>query len=204
MIRAVLFDFGGVLTSSPFDGFADYERSAGLPIGFLRRVNSTSPDTNAWARFERSEIDRATFEAAFEAEAEALGHRVDASQVLASMATGLRPRMVEALRRCAERYRTALLTNNILTDGERSAATAEVLELFDVIVESSKVGARKPEVQFYEMACDLLDVEPANCVFLDDLGVNLKPARAMGMTTIKVIDHERALAELEGVLGHPV
>ena len=77
----------------------------------------------------------------------------------------------------------------------------DVMVMFDHVVESSKVGCRKPEPRFYEIACDLLGVEPSECVFLDDLGVNLKPAKAMGMTTIKVGAAEPAIAELERVLG---
>ena len=74
-------------------------------------------------------------------------------------------------------------------------------ELFDVVVESSKAGCRKPDPRFYEIACEELGIEPSQAVFLDDLGINLKPARAMGMTTIKVTDPGEALRELEAVVG---
>jgi putative hydrolase of the HAD superfamily len=206
MIGAVLFDFGGVLTSSPFEAFAAYEAEAGLPPDTIRRLNSTNPDDNAWARMERREVDEAGFCELFEAEAAALGLVVDARRVLAGLRGELRPAMVEALRRCSERLRTALLTNNLapMAESAEAGAASGVVDLFDVVVESSVVGCRKPELRFYEIACEGLGVEPAACVFLDDLGINLKPARAMGMTTVKVVDPDAAIAELEAVVGFPL
>ncbi|HYI62951.1 MAG TPA: HAD-IA family hydrolase [Acidimicrobiales bacterium] len=209
MIRAALFDFGGVILSSPFEAFARYEADRGLPAGFLRRVNATDPDANAWARLERAQVDLEEFCDLFEAEARALGGEVDARAVLGLLRGELRPAMVEAVRRCRQRLKTGLLTNNVVTmqAGAMSGAAdphAEVLGHFDVIVESSRAGVRKPDPAFYEMACRELDIEPSEAVFLDDLGVNLKPARALGMTTIKVDDPAAALAELEDVVGFPL
>jgi len=205
VIRAVLFDFGGVILSSPFDAFARYEAEHGLPPGFLRSVNATDPDDNAWARLERSEVDLDGFGDAFADESEALGHRVSGHDVLALLGGELRPAMVEAVRRCAEHHTTALLTNNVvgLHAGPPHAdpRIADVLSLFDEIVESSRIGLRKPDPAFYEHACALLEIEPSEAVFLDDLGVNLKPARAMGMATIKVVDPAVAIDELEALLG---
>jgi len=213
MIRAALFDFGGVIVDGPWDGFARYERDNGLPDGFIRQVNATNPDDNAWALLERSEVDLDGFAALFEAEARELGHEVDGRAVLALLAGGggsagrLRPQMVEALRRCSGRLLTGLLTNNFLTAagaGMGEGPYGEVLALFDAIVESSRTGVRKPDPRFYEIACELLGIEPDEAVFLDDLGVNLKPARALGMTTIKVVDPDQALADLEHVVGFPL
>jgi putative hydrolase of the HAD superfamily len=215
VIRAALFDFGGVIVDGPWDGFARYERDNGLPDGFLRRVNATNPDDNAWARLERSEVDLAGFAALFEAEAAELGHEVDGRAVLALLAGGggsagrLRPQMVEALRRCSGRLLTGLLTNNFHTGdmagvGMGDGPYGEVLVLFDAIVESSRTGVRKPDPRFYEIACELLGIEPAEAVFLDDLGINLKPARALGMATIKVVDADQAIADLEAVVGFPL
>ncbi len=207
MITAVLFDFGGVILSSPFDAFAAYEKRNGLPTDFIRSVNATDPDTNAWARLERNELDLDGFVVAFEAEAEALGHRVDGHAVLACLRGEIRPRMVDALRRCHERFATALLTNNFVTgnpDWSSGGSFGPILEHFDVVVESSQVGVRKPEPRFYEIALEQLGVDAADAVFLDDLGVNLKPARAMGMTTIKVEDPDAALDELGALLGLPL
>jgi putative hydrolase of the HAD superfamily len=204
MVSAVLFDFGGVILTSPFDAFADYERRAGLPPGFLRRVNSTDPHTNAWARLERNELDVAEFVVAFEQEAAQLGHAVDGYEVLACLHGELRPEMVEAVRRCAASMATALVTNNVLSDEPASSSGgsfAELLGLFDVVVESSRVGVRKPEPRFYEIALEQLGVAAPDAVFLDDLGINLKPARDMGMHTIKVEDPLVAIAELEAVTG---
>ena len=202
-ITAALFDFGGVILSSPFDAFARYEADRGLPPGFLRSVNATDPDANAWARLERSEVDLDGFAAAFEEESAALGHRVPGWDVLGLLAGELRPEMVEAVRRCGERLKTALLTNNV-TGMEPNGELADVVAMFDVVVESSVVGVRKPDPAFYEIACEQLRIEPSEAVFLDDLGINLKPARAMGMATIKVDDPAVAIAQLEAVVGFPL
>jgi putative hydrolase of the HAD superfamily len=209
MIKAVIFDFGGVILSSPFEAFARYERENGLPDGFLRQLNATNPDTNAWARLERSEVDLAGFAALYEAEAREAGQTIDGAAVLGLLVGELRPEMVEALRRCHERLRTALLTNNFVAAGDgdglgdapHRGPLADVLDHFDVIVESSRAGVRKPDPAIYELVCAELAIEPSEAVFLDDLGINLKPARAMGMTTIKVADPARAIAELEDVVG---
>ncbi len=206
-IEAVLWDFGGVLTESPFDAFARYERANGLPKGAVRRINSRNPDGNAWALFERSEIDRDGFCRRFEAEAAALGYRLDAGEILDLIQGPVRPGMVAALRAVAARYRTACLTNNMRApggDSPRARQIAEAMALFDTVVESREAGMRKPEPAFYRLACERLGVAPQACVFLDDLGINLKPARAMGMVTIKVETEAQALAELEAALAHPL
>jgi putative hydrolase of the HAD superfamily len=212
VIRAALFDFGGVIVDGPFGAFADYERASGLPDGFLRQVNSIDHHDNAWARLERGEVDIDGFAEKFEDEARALGHEVDGKAVLALLSgiggtpSRLRPAMVEAVRRCSERLKTGLLTNNfLLGDGQgMGAAFGEVLTLFDEVIESSVVGVRKPDPRFYELACTSLGIEPSEAVFLDDLGINLKPARALGMATIKVGDPAEAIAELESVVGFPL
>ena len=210
MYTAVLWDFGGVILSSPFEAFNHYESMVGLPVDFIRTVNATNPHTNAWALLERNEISAADFDQAFADDSIALGHEVRGAAVLALLAGEIRPRMVAALDAVkGAGYRTACLTNNVVaTDaesvviaGDRAAAIAEVMSRFDAVVESSKVGVRKPETRFYEIACELLGVRPSECVFLDDLGINLKPAAAMGMTTIKVVDPDVALQELSGHLG---
>jgi putative hydrolase of the HAD superfamily len=205
-IRAALFDFGGVISTSPFDGFATYERRNGLPENFLRTLNSTNPDDNAWARQERNELSFDDFCVAYEAEALVLGHTIDAREVLACLSGALRPEMLEAIRRCHERLRTGLITNNIasMTDDPANNMMTMVDGLFDVVIESSKTGLRKPDPRIYEMACEMLQVDASEIVFLDDLGINLKPAAAMGMTTIKVVDAAKALEELEAAVGFPL
>ena len=206
MIEAALFNFGGVILTSPFETFAAYEIEAGLPKNTIRTLNSTNPDTNAWAKFERREINPEEFIELFQTEAAEQGFMIDARKLIENLHGALRPNMVEALRRCSNNLKTAMLTNNITPIGSQpfSGDVQEVVEMFDVIVESSVEGCRKPEDKFYEIACNRLNVEPANCVFLDDLGVNLKPARAMGMTTIKVVDPDQAIAELSTVVGFPL
>lgn len=207
MIRAVLWDFGGVVTTSPFEAFARYERERGLREGFIRTLNATNPDDNAWARLERTEVSVEEFCRLYEQEAREAGGEIDAREVLACLSGDVRPEMVEALRRIRERgLRQAMLTNNFvgLEADDRSPHGPDLLDLFDVVVESRVVGVRKPEPAFYEIACEHLAIRPSEAVFLDDLGVNLKPARAMGMTTIKVADPDEALAELEAALGFEV
>ena len=205
-IEVVLFDFGGVILTSPFDAFAAYEAEVDLPPGTVRRINSTNPDDNAWARFERRQVDAEQFGRLFEAEAAAQGYIVDAARILEGLHGTLRPTMVEALRRCSDRLRTGMLTNNIIPIDSQpfSDDVAEVVGLFDEVIQSSVEGCRKPEPRIYEIACERLGVEPVACVFLDDLGINLKPARAMGMTTIKVVDPAEAIGELEAVVGFPL
>jgi putative hydrolase of the HAD superfamily len=200
-IRAVLFDFGGVISSSPFDAFSRLEEEQGLPLGFIRMVNATNPDDNAWAKLERSEIDLDTFAALWSEEARALGHDLDGRAVLERLSGQIRPEMVAAIRTCRATYKTACLTNNFgSAEAAVSAEVAGVYELFDAVLESRTLGVRKPDPRFYEMACSALDVGPQECVFLDDLGVNLKPARGLGMHTIKVTEPDVALRELAEVL----
>jgi putative hydrolase of the HAD superfamily len=209
---AVFWDFGGVILSSPFDAFNEYERANGLPIDFIRSVNSRNPDTNAWALIERREVGPEQFDELFADESEAFGHRVPGRDVLGMLHGSVRPEMVVALDRViAAGFVTACLTNNVSSD--RSSDTSDdharpeveaVMARFDHVIESSKVGCRKPEPRFYELACAAADVPPEQAVFLDDLGINLKPARAMGMTTIKVLSADQAIADLETVLAIPL
>ncbi|MGY1635565.1 HAD-IA family hydrolase [Geodermatophilus sp. SYSU D00742] len=204
---AVVFDLGGVITESPMPVFAAYEAEAGLPEGLIRRLNSIEPDTNAWARYERNELDAAGFIDAFEAEALAAGHRLDARRVLAALAGEVRPEMVRAVRRLRDAGLPLVLLSNNVAPMERTGALGELLELFDAVVESSLEGVRKPEPEIYRRALTRLSdavgrpVEAVDCAYLDDLGINLKPARAMGMHTIKVVDPAAALAELSDLVG---
>lgn len=208
MKKAVLWDFGGVILSSPFEAFNRYEVEHDLPIDFVRSVNASNPHDNAWARLERSEISANEFDRQFAEESAALGHRVPGADILALLAGEIRPEMVALLDRVkAAGYKVACLTNNVVSGDsapthppQRAAALAEVMAKFDDIVESSKVGVRKPEPRFYEIACERLGVTPRECVFLDDLGVNLKPAAQMGMTTIKVTSAQQAIEELVDLL----
>ncbi len=201
MITAVFWDFGGVILSSPFEAFNAYERANGIPIDHIRTVNATNPDDNAWAKIERREVSHDEFDELFAIESEALGHRVPGRDVIGMLYGTVRPEMVVALDRVIEAgYVTACLTNNFATDGHRAEIEA-IMARFRYVVESSKVGSRKPEPEFYELACRTAGVAPEQVVFLDDLGINLKPAKAMGMTTIKVLSADQAIADLESVLG---
>jgi putative hydrolase of the HAD superfamily len=204
VIEAVLWDFGGVILTSPFEAFNRYEERRGLPTDFIRSVNATDPDDNAWARLERTDIDADEFDQLFADESERRGHRVPGSDVLGLLSGDVRPEMVVALDRIvAAGFRTACLTNNVL-GGESRPQVEAVLERFDNVIESSKVGCRKPEIRFYEIACRTVGVGPDHCVFLDDLGINLKPAKAMGMTTIKVTSSDQAIDDLEATVDIPL
>jgi putative hydrolase of the HAD superfamily len=197
---AVFWDFGGVILSSPFDAFDEYERTRGLPAGFLRSVNTIDPDTNAWAQIERRTITPEQFDIAFADESARLGHRVPGGDLLALLEGPIRPEMVAGLDRVIEAgFVTACLTNNVVSDARDDVR--EVMARFDHVIESSIVGVRKPDPEFYELACATAGVEPTEVVFLDDLGINLKPARAMGMTTIKVESPVQALRDLGAALG---
>ena len=206
MIEAVIWDFGGVLTTSPFEAFARFEKERGFPVDIIRRTNAANHLENAWAKFERAEIDVEAFDRLFAEESRAFGAGVRGKEVLPLLQGDLRPEMVEALKRIKAQCRTGCITNNLpanaigSTSG-RSLYVAEVMALFDHIIESAKIGLRKPYPRIYRMMIDALKVDPAKCVYLDDLGVNLKPAREMGMTTIKVVDGPQAIAELEMATG---
>ncbi len=203
-IQAVIWDFGGVISSSPFEQFARFERERGLPVDFLRRVNATNHLDNAWARFERNDIDLDGFDQAFADECAALGHAVRGREVIELLGGSIRPAMVEALRRLRPRLKIGLITNNVANpggDGFDPGGRGEAIALFHHVIESSKVGLRKPDPAIYRLMTDALDVPPERAVFLDDLGVNLKPARDMGMRTIKVGDPDVALQELEALVG---
>lgn len=206
MHRAVLFDFGGVIVSSPFEAFNHYERDHGLPTNFIRSVNAINPNENAWAKLERSDITDAEFDKLFALESANIGHRVAGAKVLSLLAGELRPDMVHALDVLkSSGYIIACLTNNVLsgqsvTPTKREQLLRDVLARFDAVIESSMIGVRKPEPRFYEIACEMIHVKPPECVFLDDLGINLKPAAAMGMATIKVTSSKQALDELAQIL----
>ena len=206
MIEAVIWDFGGVLTTSPFEAFARFESERGLPVDIIRRTNANNHWENAWAKFERSELDLEAFDQLFASESMALGAEVRGKDVLPLLVGDLRPEMVEALRVVKSRFKTGCITNNLPANAIGSASgrslyIAEVMALFDHVIESAKIGLRKPDPRIYRMMIDALAVDPKHCVYLDDLGVNLKPAREMGMATIKVINGPQAIAELEAVTG---
>jgi putative hydrolase of the HAD superfamily len=206
MFEAVIWDFGGVLTSSPFEAFTRFETERGLPADIIRRTNAANHLENAWAKFERAEVDIETFDRLFATESLALGAEVRGRDVLPLLSGDLRPEMVEALRRIKAKFKTGCITNNLPANaigsaGGRTLYIAEVMALFDHVIESAKIGLRKPDPKIYRMMVEALGVEPKRCIYLDDLGINLKPAREMGMTTIKVVGAKQALMELEAATG---
>ena len=213
MIRAVFWDFGGVITTSPFDSFNIYEESKNLPKDLIRTINSTNPDNNAWAKLERSEIDQEEFDSLFKVESQQFGHSVPGKQVLALLKGQIRPEMVKALREIKDKLIQGCLTNNIQsTEGQEtetdnaaiSGTHQEIMGLFDFVFESSKENVRKPDPRFYQLACKRGKVNPNEVIFLDDLGINLKPAKILGMRTIKVVKAEDALKDLQDLLDFPI
>ena len=213
MIRAVFWDFGGVITTSPFDSFNIYEKSQNLPKDLIRTINSTNPDNNAWAKLERSEIDQEEFDSLFEAESQQFGHSVPGKQVLALLKGQIRPEMVKALREIKDKLIQGCLTNNIQSTEDQELETdnaaisgthQEIMGLFDFVFESSKENVRKPDPKFYQLACNRGKVNPNEVIFLDDLGINLKPAKALGMKTIKVVRAKDALKDLQDLLDFQI
>lgn len=208
-VEAVIWDFGGVFTTSPFEAFNRYEIEVGAPKDHIRKVNATNPDTNAWALFERNEIDTAGFDELFLKESTALGYPIRGADVLPLISGMVRPRMVEALKLCKQHFKVGCITNNMVTHHSPGSdapqrprgAMGEIMPLFDHVIESSKAGVRKPDPRIYQMMCEALSVEPAACVYLDDLGVNCKPAAQLGMRAIKVVDVDQTLAELSDATG---
>ncbi|MGO9455006.1 MAG: HAD-IA family hydrolase [Candidatus Binataceae bacterium] len=208
-IEAVIWDFGGVFTTSPFEAFNRYEVQRGLPKDLIRTINASNPDSNAWALFERGQIDSRAFDLKFLEESTALGHPVRGAEILPLLSGAVRPRMVAALLACKQRFKVGCITNNVpVGHGAGMAASAEgasragvIMQHFDVIIESSKTGLRKPDPRIYLMMCERLSVNAAACVYLDDLGVNCKPAAQLGMAAIKVVTETQALTDLENATG---
>ena len=208
--EAVIFDFGGVITSSPFEAFARFEAASGLPDGTIRGLNATNPDDNAWAKFERAEIGPDEFDQLFSNEATAAGYAITGKDVLALLSGAIRPRMVAALDTLvANGYRIACITNNVPSgkgagmagSPEKAAALAAIFARFEQVIESSKSGIRKPDPRIYQMMCAALGIEAARCIYLDDLGVNCKPAATLGMAAIKVTGEDQALFDLGALVG---
>jgi putative hydrolase of the HAD superfamily len=198
-----MFDFGGVISESPFESFARFEADHGLPTDFIRTVNATNADDNAWARLERGDVNVDIFSELWSDEARALGQDIDGRQILALLRGAIRPKMVNAIKECRRAgLKTACLTNNFtIAEQVVSPEVTAVYDLFDAVLESRVLGLRKPDPRFYELACETLGMRPNESVFLDDLGINLKPARTLGMRTIKVVDPDEALTELETLIG---
>lgn len=208
-LQAVIWDFGGVLTSSPFEAFTRYEEENGLPKDFVRSVNAVNIQENAWAKLERSEVNADEFDVLFRDESRALGHEVPGKDILGLLSGSVRSSVVEALKVCKSKVKVGCITNNapigkgagMSSNAKKAEQVAEIMTLFDHVIESSKLGIRKPDPRIYALMCEALDVDPARCVYLDDLGINLKPARAMGMHTIKVLNEAQLLQDLKGATG---
>ena len=202
--RAVLFDLGGVVFGSPLHAIAAYELELGVPAGLVNRVVVGGGETGAWHRLERGELDLEGFFPLFDSECAAAGGAISTRAMMARVdaATLPRPEMLEAIRRLrTQGLLVGAITNNWLSPDE---GTRSIRAEFDAFLESAKLGIRKPDPRIYRAACEALAIEPVDAVFLDDIGLNLKAARELGMRTIKVVEPSAALAELETVVGFPL
>ena len=204
---SIFWDFGGVITSSPFEAFNKFEIKNNLPENFLRKVNSTNPQSNAWALLEQSKVTQMEFNELFFQESSDLGYGVDGLEVLNLLEGDLRLGMVEIIKTLKKKgFTQACLTNNFIPDNDNQPdmidlnKKTEIFNLFDFIFESKEIGLRKPDQAFYDYVLEKVDTSPEKIIFLDDLGINLKPAKAMGITTIKVISESQAKADLENLL----
>jgi len=200
--KAIIWDFGGVITSSPFEAFNQFEEANGLPKDIIRTINSENPDTNAWAKFESNSITIDVFNDLFLKEAKAKGFDIKGRDIIKLLKGSIRKNMVSFLRELKSDFKLGCITNNVKSSSEENNdnETKEAMSLFDHVIESSIVGIRKPNPEIYMMSCDALNVSPDQCIYLDDLGINLKPARELGMTTIKVIHPEDAIQEVRNLL----
>lgn len=204
--RAVIFDLGGVVMGSPLHAIAAYERERGLPDGCVNRVVADTGPRGAWARLERGELPMEAFYEAFEGDCRAAGFEISARAMMLRMGEAAEPRpaMLEAIRRIRERgLLAAALTNNWAGEGDADGTRALAAH-FDAFFESSVLGLQKPDPRIYRHACAELGIAPGEAVFLDDIGRNLKSARALGMTTLKVEEPGKALDELSALLGFPL
>ena len=200
--KAIIWDFGGVITSSPFEAFNQFEEANGLPKDIIRTINSENPDTNAWAKFESNSITIDVFNDLFLKEVKAKGFDIKGRDIIKLLKGSIRKNMVSFLRELKSDFKLGCITNNVKSSSEENNdnETKEAMSLFDHVIESSIVGIRKPNPEIYMMSCDALKVSPDQCIYLDDLGINLKPARELGMTTIKVIQPEDAIQEVRNLL----
>ena len=200
--KAIIWDFGGVITSSPFDAFNEFEEVNGLPKDIIRIINSENPDMNAWAQFESNSITIDQFDDLFLKEAKTKGFDIKGRDIIKLLKGSIRENMVSFLRELKSNFKLGCITNNVKPSSEENTdnETKEAMSIFDHVIESSIVGIRKPNPEIYMMSCDALNVSPDQCIYLDDLGINLKPARELGMTTIKVIQPEDAIQEVRNLL----
>lgn len=207
-IKAVVFDFGGVYTGSPFTGVHGWHTERGLdPAVGLRAVFGPYDDDtdHPWHQLERGELALAAAAEQIKAVAAEEGLDIDLFDLLSSMGGGggVRQDVVDlTLGLRADGYRTALITNNVAEFSEGWRGLIPVDDLFEAIVDSSEVGMRKPDPRIFEMTLDQLGVGPDEAVFLDDAPGNVAAARALGMHAIEVDDdHLPALDELRELLA---
>lgn len=202
-IRAVVFDIGGVIQDSPLHAIARYERDHGLPPDAINRAVVAAGEQGAWSRLERGELTVEAWRAPFERDCRAHGLTVSATRLMQYIAEAgrERPQMLRAVSRLRERgLRVGALTNNWATETS-ARGPHPIARHVDALVESRAVGMRKPDPRIYQLICRRLGVEPPQAAFLDDIGRNLKSAKALGMHTIKVDEPAQALRELSALVG---
>jgi putative hydrolase of the HAD superfamily len=204
--RAAIFDIGGVLTHSPVTRIQQYCLEQAIPDDV--RYAIFAPDDGPWSRFERSELTREQFAAEFDAHVTRCGTAARGTSFMEWFFVGFgeRPEMVAVVKHLRGKVKLGSITNNVARDepAQRRTSGIDLPSLFDVVVESAIEGIRKPDPRIYRLACERLGVEPTEAVFLDDLGSNLKGAKALGMHTIKVDATASAIDDLEAALGIPL
>ena len=205
-LKAAIFDIGGVLTHSPVTRIKQYCLDHHIPDEVRWAI--FAPEDGPWSRFERSELTREGFAAEFDTHIAPSGSKTSGAAFLEWFFTGFgeRPEMVNVVRYLRGKTKLAAITNNVSREEPAQTRTSgiDLPSLFEVVVESAIEGVRKPEPRIYQIACEKLGISPHEAVFLDDLGANLKGARALGMQTIKVDDTLSCLDELERLLGIPL
>ena len=172
-LDAILWDFGGVFTTSPFENFNLLEERCGAPRDFIRTLNSVNPTTNAWAQFESNQVSLEEFDELFAKESKLAGHEIRGKEVIRMLSGDLRPKMVELLKLCKEQYKVACITNNVKAgrgpgmsrDDDKASKVSKVMALFDDVIESSVEASEEPNPEIYKLVCQRISVEPEKCLY---------------------------------------
>jgi len=207
VIRAVISDFGGVLTTPLAGSFTAFAERSGIPLAALGTAMATvaaRDGVNPLHELERGRVTEASFMEAIGATlSEQIGRDVGMVSFAADYFDGLEPNapMIELMASLRDSgLRMALLTNNVHEWECHWRAMAPIEELFELVVDSSQVGMRKPEPAIYQLTTDRLGVDPRECLFIDDFEHNCDAARDAGMTTVVYRDAEQAIAEVHAAL----
>ena len=199
VIKIVLWDYGGVLTESPIKNFRKFENDNNYVLDSIVKINSYNKYNNAWAKLEKDEISIEKFSKLFSEEAKQFGIlNINTDKLLECLNVKLNIKMVELLENISKFYTCVCLTNNFKKVG--SSNFKNIKHNFSLIIESSKIGFRKPEKQIYKHVLEVLKVNAKEILFIDDLGINLKPARELGFHTYKFTDTDKTISYIKNML----